>query len=141
MYCNNLRSWQIFPDFLEYKSSAGGISGHLNSESKIYNSYNMGDVNSINNIGWARSGGVAGYVMIDSEIKNCYNTGRITASSDGMPLANGIVGYEDESATIDDSYYLSGTASKGQYGSGGTTVMSSSNMSSSSFVNTLNNNQ
>ena len=95
---------------------AGGIIGWINVENwtyslkmNIYNSYNLGEVTSENNIVGGILGKVGGYAYdtITIDIENCYNAGNLNSQNRG-----GIVGQildvngGEEIVNVKNSYYL-----------------------------------
>ena len=91
----------------------GGVGGVVGYNSgTVKNCYNTGKVT-----GSADSSDVGGVVGWNrGNVKNCYNTGSVTSS--GNPLVGdvgmvgGVVGLND-SGTVTDCYFLTGTAEKG----------------------------
>ena len=80
----------------------GGIIGNMCSASKIYNCYNTGNITGNKSIG-----GISGKTYNSAcEIKNSYNIGNII----GQTIVGGIIGINENESTIENSYYLTGTA-------------------------------
>lgn len=120
----------------ESNGCGGGIAGQLIYDSKIKNCINNGSVTGIGDIG-----GIAGQTFEGSSILNCINLGEIKNTNDSVAaVAGGIVGYENVTTSftinncvnvgsvvgnkyvgaiigrlnktdIENSYYLSGSAS------------------------------
>ena len=81
----------------------GGVAGNVDG-STIQNCYNTGAVTGT--VASTMTGGVAGYVHgSNSTIQNCYNTGAVTSTVTG-----GVAGSISGSSTIQNCYWLSGTA-------------------------------
>lgn len=102
-------------------SYIGGVVGSNSLNSSIENSYNTGAVAASHN--WV--GGILGTNSQSSSISNCYNTGSVI----GNVCVGGVVGVNaDINSTVNDCYYLSGTAKNGnnitQFGIGHINVTS-----------------
>lgn len=100
----------------------GGIVGqNIGGENSIIeNCYNIGEIKS-NNIG--RLGGIVGWNW-SGTTKNCYNIGNVSERED----YGGVVGSNNTAyiGTVTNTYYLSGTCSKGiGYGTGEATEKTS----------------
>lgn len=92
--------------------NVGGIAGSFGRSSRLVNCYNINKVTGTNNVG-----GIAGNSYSSTcEIKNCYNIGNV---SSGTTNLGGILGKNQNSSTIENSYYLEGTAAL-DVGSGST---------------------
>ena len=92
--------------------NVGGIAGSFGRSSRLVNCYNINKVTGTNNVG-----GIAGNPYSSTcEIKNCYNIGNV---SSGTTNLGGILGNNSNSSTIENSYYLEGTATL-DVGSGST---------------------
>lgn len=152
--CSN--SGAIYSDF----KHTAGIAGRLESGAYIYNCYNTGDVYS-----YARSGGIVG-CAVSSTIDNCYNIGTITSDTsysltnengyDYDNLHGGVIGETWNVQYVQNAYFLSTSTdpSKGigmdQYSnlylskgwSGYLTVTSKeeTEMTATTFIETLNSN-
>ena len=97
---------------------AGGVCGW--NTGTIENCYNTGDVSGTSTDGSGCAGGVCGFN--DGTIENCYNTGEVSGtgtSSYGYVYAGGVCGY-NHYATIQNCYFLFGTADKAVSISNGT---------------------
>lgn len=81
--------------------SIGGIAG--SSDGTIINCYNTGNIIGTRN----STGGIAGETSM-GEVSHCFNTGTIN----GVNSTGAIVG-NNSNATIEYSYYLTGSATKG----------------------------
>ena len=79
----------------------GGIVGE-NYIGRIDACYNNGDITSNNN---SHAGGISGETRFTSVLSNLYNIGKITSNSQG-----GIVAIALNDVTINNCYYLEGTA-------------------------------
>jgi hypothetical protein len=75
---------------------AGGVAGYSNF-SRIYYSYNLGDIR-----GGGTIGGVVGYINTYAEAENCYSIGNISGSGN---MVGGVVGFIASSGAIRYSYY------------------------------------
>lgn len=80
----------------------GGVVGYVGGGT-VTNCYNTGAVT-----GSSRTGGVAGYVS-GSTVTNCYNTGTVS----GSIYIGGVVGNNASGGTVQNCYYLVGSAEKG----------------------------
>ncbi len=115
--------------------TVGGIIGDQKGE--IYNSYNTAQIIYQGNNENGAVGGIAGYVRNGSIAKNCYTTGSVSGT--GKYWIGAAVAYAFSGYSSSNIYYMTGTASSGcGYGSASTTVKTSTDMSSTSFVTELN---
>ena len=111
-------------------NSAGGIAGEFGRSSKIYNCYNMNKVTGINYVG-----GIAGNSYNSAcEIKNCYNIGNIS----GTTKLGGILGRNSNSSTIENSYYLEGTATLDEGSGSANNLAKNKEFITQDFVTTAN---
>ena len=131
----------------------GNVSGHYtggligvntSANAVIINNYNLGNITSTNN---AISSGIIGYIEGENSIVNINNTYTMGTIIGKSTTSSGIVTFTSSVVTnlsnIDNAYYLN-NINKGVYGddtlNSKTTSMLESEMKSSSFVSTLNNN-
>ena len=134
-------------NFGERIAGAGGITGGSSTSYgaiTITNCYNTGNVsasmNSTISSSWADAGGIYGSwrpfnFFENAIINNCYNVGTISATSNAQPAnACGIFGWDSGGSTVNNSYYLSGSAPN----PGGGVSKSSAEMKLSAFVILLN---
>jgi len=84
-------------------SSVGGVAGQINSHSTVSDCYNSGGINGNSSVG-----GVAGNVS-EGVVTNCYNVGAVS----GVSAFGGITGTLYQPSTINNNYYLTGTAPGG----------------------------
>ena len=94
-------------------SIVGGVCGYSFSGSTIENSYNTGEVTGSG--GHSIVGGVCG-ASYGGTIENCYNTGEVS----GSDYVGGVCGYSFSGSTIENCYFLSGTANQGVGSGSGT---------------------
>ncbi len=112
-------------------SNVGGILGE-GTYCDVTNCYNSGSVEGYGNVG-----GVVGYSSVN-DVTNCYNSGSVKGTSSNV---GGVLGEMVGDDTIDDCYYLSGTATYGVGSSasdGPTTVRSAEYMMEATFLSNLN---
>jgi len=122
-------------------SRLGGVIGSIASTAT--NCYNTGTVTSgLTTKGNSYAGGIAGYVEWGPTLKNCFNAGKVTANVGG----GAVIGYVDYMPKTSNLYYLEGTASYVNSGSGSylnkvaATSMTADEMADAMFVMTLNGN-
>ena len=84
--------------------SIGGISGGLTN---IVNCYNLGNINACEDSSWV--GGIAA-AGNSTSITNCYNMGKI---KEGASQIGGILGLLQNGVSLNNNYYLEGTAEGG----------------------------
>ncbi|MCD8238887.1 MAG: hypothetical protein LUC92_06120 [Clostridiales bacterium] len=107
--CGYIDSWDTisncyFEGSVSGDSRVGGICGM--SYGTVQNCYNSGTVYGI----YTNIGGISGYT--GGTIKNCYNTGSLSSNSGSSAVIGGIIG-TNSYGTVENNYYLEGTASKG----------------------------
>ena len=89
----------------------GGFVGD-NASGTIENCYNTGNVTGENrNGGTSNVGGFAG--VNRDKIASCWTVGQVSSSADGTNNVGAMVGNNYSSGTIDNCYYLAGTAEQG----------------------------
>ena len=94
----------------------GGVVGYANSKTVIEYCANRGTVRA-NSMGASGQspyvGGVLGYINNDTDtaVKNCYNYGSVSCVSN--TYCGAVVGWARKIKTLDDCYYLSGSATTG----------------------------
>lgn len=124
-----------------------------NAPSQVLNCYNRGAVSGIVLRGQpSNAGGIVG-MNSGSCVKNCYNVGNVSSAAYFTSEAGSIIGENslpiftghDYAFYIENCYYLNGSASGGAVGddnrtapSGTYTAMTLSDITASTFVNTLN---
>lgn len=114
---------------------AGGIIGDQNYYLTIYNSYNRGLIKS-NMI----AGGIIGRIYSTAIIKNTYNTGIIEGNKKQTGGIAGTALWNNPSISIENSFYLKGTAKVGTNNCKDTTsIGEDEKMKSEEFINKLNN--
>ena len=91
----------------------GGIVGKLQGGT-VENCYNTGAISSSRNRPAVNLGGIVGYIDESATVKNCYNVGEITVTSKATNMA-GIAGW-CVASTVENCYYLMGTATAGANG-------------------------
>lgn len=91
----------------------GGIVGKLQGGT-VENCYNTGAISSSRNRPAVNLGGIAGYIDESATVKNCYNVGEITVTNKATNMA-GIAGW-CVASTVENCYYLMGTATAGANG-------------------------
>ena len=80
-------------------------------------------------------GGIVGYTYGSAcKIKNCYNVGKVNGTS----VVGGIIGKNQNSTTILNSYYLNGTAEKDQGSETGNSLNKTKEFITTTFVETAN---
>ncbi len=104
-------------------SFCGGVAGLVAGEggtATLENCYNTGVISSKNICGGVAGAAAAMDSGSTATVKNCYNTGNVVdASTSGGCYVGGVVGAVEvmgnASATIENCYYLEGTADYGYY--------------------------
>lgn len=91
----------------------GGIVGKLQGGT-VENCYNTGAISSSRNRPAVNLGGIVGYIDESATVKNCYNVGEITVTNKATNMA-GIAGW-CVASTVENCYYLMGTATAGANG-------------------------
>lgn len=91
----------------------GGIVGKMQGGT-VENSYNTGAISSSRNRPAVNLGGIVGYIDESATVKNCYNVGEITVTNKATNMA-GIAGW-CVASTVENCYYLMGTATAGANG-------------------------
>lgn len=91
----------------------GGIVGKLQGGT-VENCYNTGAISSSRNRPAVNLGGIVGYIDESASVKNCYNVGEITVTNKATNMA-GIAGW-CVASTVENCYYLMGTATAGANG-------------------------
>lgn len=91
----------------------GGIVGKLQGGT-VENCYNTGAISSSRNRPAVKLGGIVGYIDESATVKNCYNVGEITVTNKATNMA-GIAGW-CVASTVENCYYLMGTATAGANG-------------------------
>lgn len=91
----------------------GGIVGKLQGGT-VENCYNTGAISSSKNRPAVNLGGIVGYIDESATVKNCYNVGEITVTNKATNMA-GIAGW-CVASTVENCYYLMGTATAGANG-------------------------
>lgn len=91
----------------------GGIVGKLQGGT-VENCYNTGAISSSRNRTAVNLGGIVGYIDESATVKNCYNVGEITVTNKATNMA-GIAGW-CVASTVENCYYLMGTATAGANG-------------------------
>ena len=96
---------------------SGGLIADLKSlGASITNSYNIGQIEGNNtDSGKVRVGGIIGDMSSTNTlvIENSYNAGNVTGSSDGDIKLGAMIGEQDGTYNLTNSYYLSGSAVSG----------------------------
>ncbi len=114
----------------------GGVMGYCAFKAcNIYNSYNLGSVESTNSSSNYYAGGIVGYATIGLAINNCYNAG-VVSNSEGNTSQCGSIAGRTTNITASNCYYLSGSTSCTVTFTSGTTEETEATMKSSSFVTT-----
>lgn len=93
--------------------NVGGIVGKLQGGT-VEKSYNTGAISSSRNRPAVNLGGIVGYIDESATVKNCYNVGEITVTNKATNMA-GIAGW-CVASTVENCYYLMGTATAGANG-------------------------
>ena len=91
----------------------GGIVGKMQGGT-VENSYNTGTISSSRNRPAVNLGGIVGYIDESATVKNCYNVGEIKVTNKATNMA-GIAGW-CVASTVENCYYLMGTATAGANG-------------------------
>lgn len=91
----------------------GGIVGKLQGGT-VENCYNTGAISSSRNRPAVNLGGIVGYIDESATVKNCYNVNKITVTNKATNMA-GIAGW-CVASTVENCYYLMGTATAGANG-------------------------
>lgn len=91
----------------------GGIVGKLRGGT-VENCYNTGAISSSRDRPAVNLGGIVGYIDESATVKNCYNVGEITVTNKATNMA-GIAGW-CVASTVENCYYLMGTATAGANG-------------------------
>lgn len=91
----------------------GGIVGKMGGGT-VENCYNTGAISSSRNRPAVNLGGIVGYIDESATVKNCYNVGEITVTNKATNMA-GIAGW-CVASTVENCYYLMGTATAGANG-------------------------
>ena len=111
----------------------GGIVGKMQGGT-VENSYNTGAISSSRNRPAVNLGGIVGYIDESATVKNCYNVGEITVTNKATNMA-GIAGW-CVASTVENCYYLMGTATAGANGNEQTADPKSAGMASWSRAGT-----
>ena len=87
-------------------SNVGGVVG--DNGGTVINCYNTGSVTGVTGVTGSSDfvGGVVGQ-NFGGTVENCYNTGTVSSSGGHV---DGVVGYNDSSASVTNCYFLSSTA-------------------------------
>lgn len=91
----------------------GGIVGKMGGGT-VENCYNTGAISSSRNRPAVNLGGIVGYIDESATVKNCYNVGEIKVTNKATNMA-GIAGW-CVASTVENCYYLMGTATAGANG-------------------------
>ena len=108
--------WNCFNSGTITGDCAGGIVGIFDRGSEgctMENCYNTGNVT-----GTQEAGGIAGHSGAFTVVKNCYNIGKVSGSTNvggvaGNNESSGFGDSDDRFATVENCYYLTGTAAGG----------------------------
>lgn len=91
----------------------GAIVGKMEGGT-VENCYNTGAISSSRNRPAVNLGGIVGYIDESATVKNCYNVGEIKVTNKATNMA-GIAGW-CVASTVENCYYLMGTATAGANG-------------------------
>ncbi len=116
-----------------YSTYTGVYGSYFNLQ--IKNCYNTGSLVTSSNESNNYLGGIVGYNHSTTSISHCYNSGNIAPASISSSKSGAIVGYEDYSCTVSNTYYINTCGVPNTYGG---TSMSSTAMQTSDFINMLN---
>ena len=116
-----------------YSTYTGVYGSYFNLQ--IKNCYNTGSLVTSSNKSNNYLGGIVGYNHSTTSISHCYNSGNIAPASISSSKSGAIVGYEDYSCTVSNTYYINTCGVPNTYGG---TSMSSTAMQTSDFINMLN---